>query len=604
MQSGSGHIADPKQKRVTIHQRIQRGLAINRSLQVARPGLLRRKCSCGGTPGPSDECAECRKRHVALRRRTPDGNHEPAVCSSVAPIVHDVLRSPGQPLDSETRAFFEPRFGHDFSRVPPYAERSVPMRSRLTIGAPHNDLEQEAEMMAQRVVGLSATPITGGHDFSKVRIHTDDKAAESARAINALAYTVGRNIVFGQGQYKPNTRAGSKLVAHELTHVLQQSGAWESGATKSTSGRRLIHSAQLATGVIARQPQPAEAGWSDAPEKTPNRAETTVDEKGNILPGKVASKGVWRVPIQGLSHGFKGTKQGPAFETPDARAVVLIPNTVKPAAPDKDKNVSVDVLLHLHGHGVGYRQLRPGKHDSPKVLKEGQVRDVDLYEIEQQLLSRVETSKQLIIAVLPQGSEKSDFGDLGSKSDAYLKEVFDKLIPRYLPEKAIPGHTIVSGHSGGGPTVMAIASQRAQAGERTDVVLFDAINFSSETCTSNEITTVKEWVTNRIDADIKSLDGVPEKDQPATLERNGTRFHGITSESLKSTGGCSYGFYYNELKKHIGHTIKKLNASDAVRNQLRQNYQVLEAQRMGSLKGTERHERMMGKQNLEDALKD
>jgi len=62
--------------------------------------------------------------------------------------------------------------------------------------------------------------------------------------------------------------------------------------------------------------------------------------------------------------------------------------------------------------------------------------------------------------------------------------------------------------------------------------------------------------------------------------------------------------FYNELKKHIGHTIKKLNASDAVRNQLRQNYQVLEAQRMGSLKGTERHERMMGKQNLEDALKD
>jgi len=232
------------------------------------------------------------------------------------------------------------------------------------------------------------------------------------------------------------------------------------------------------------------------------------------------------------------------------------------------------------------------------------VRDVELYEMEQQLLSRVETSKQLIIAVLPQGSEKSKFGDLGSNSDAYLKAVFDKLIPGYLPEKAIPGRTIVSGHSGGGPTVMKIANQRAQAKKRTDVILFDAINFSSDTCTSNEITTVKEWVTNRIDADIKSLDGLPEKDQPATLQRTGTRFHGITSESLKSTDKCSYGFYYGELNKHIENTIKKLTVSAAVRNQLHQNYQVIEAQRLGGLKGMERHERMMGKRNLEDVLKD
>jgi hypothetical protein len=359
--------------------------------------------------------------------------------------------------------------------------------------------------------------------------------------------------------------------------------------------------------VIARQPdtsEPAQPGWSHAPEKSPNSAETTVDEKGNILPGKAASKGVWRVLVQGLRHGFPGADKGPALESPDARAVVLIPNTVKPAAPDKDNNVSVDVLLHLHGYGVGYRQLRPGEHDYPKVLKEGQVRDVELYEMEQQLLSRVTTSKQLIIAVLPQGSEKSSFGDLGSKSDAYLKEVFDKLIPRYLPEKAIPGRTIVSGHSGGGPTVVAIANRRAKAGKRTDVILFDAINFSSDTCTSNEITTVKEWVTNRIAADIKSLDGVPEKDEPATLQSNGTRFRGITSGSLKSTDKCSYGFYYGELNKHIENTIKKLKVTSAVRDQLHQNYQVFEAQRLGGLKGMERHERIMGKSNLEDALKD
>ena len=89
----------------------------------------------------------------------------------VPPIVHEVLRSPGQPLDVATRAFMEPRFGHDFSGV---------------------------------------------------RVHTDAKAAESARAVNALAYTVGRNVVFGAGQYLPQTNAGQRLLAHELTHTVQQ----------------------------------------------------------------------------------------------------------------------------------------------------------------------------------------------------------------------------------------------------------------------------------------------------------------------------------------------------------------------------------------------
>jgi len=85
--------------------------------------------------------------------------------------VHEVLRSPGQALDPETRAFFEPRFGYD---------------------------------------------------FSKVRVHTDARAAASAGVVDALAYTVGRDVVFGAGQYAPWSRAGQRLIAHELTHVIQQ----------------------------------------------------------------------------------------------------------------------------------------------------------------------------------------------------------------------------------------------------------------------------------------------------------------------------------------------------------------------------------------------
>ena len=62
-----------------------------------------------------------------------------------------------------------------------------------------------------------------GHDFSQVRVHTDTRAAESARAVNARAYTVGRNVVFGSGQYAPGSGEGQRLLAHELTHVVQQS---------------------------------------------------------------------------------------------------------------------------------------------------------------------------------------------------------------------------------------------------------------------------------------------------------------------------------------------------------------------------------------------
>ncbi len=63
-----------------------------------------------------------------------------------------------------------------------------------------------------------------GRDFHDVRIHTGQKASESAKAVSALAFTVGPNIVFAAGQYKPASHEGRRLLAHELAHTLQQSG--------------------------------------------------------------------------------------------------------------------------------------------------------------------------------------------------------------------------------------------------------------------------------------------------------------------------------------------------------------------------------------------
>ncbi|HEV2097338.1 MAG TPA: DUF4157 domain-containing protein, partial [Stellaceae bacterium] len=96
--------------------------------------------------------------------------------------VYEALRSPGQPFDASTRRYFEPRFGRDFSRV---------------------------------------------------RIHIDSVADQAAAGVNARAYTVGSDLVFAAGQYAPHTRQGKQLLAHELTHVVQQSGGSAQGVTSS-----------------------------------------------------------------------------------------------------------------------------------------------------------------------------------------------------------------------------------------------------------------------------------------------------------------------------------------------------------------------------------
>lgn len=102
-----------------------------------------------------------------------------------------------------------------------------PIRSGPNEGA-------EAPALVQQVLDSSGHPLDlgtrtemetrFGQDFRDVRVHTDTKAAESARAVGALAYTAGRDIVFDHGRYSPDTHSGRHLLAHELTHVVQQKG--------------------------------------------------------------------------------------------------------------------------------------------------------------------------------------------------------------------------------------------------------------------------------------------------------------------------------------------------------------------------------------------
>ena len=177
---------------------------------------LRRQCACGG--GPEEECADCRMKRLAVQSLSSGGNvslEAPAIVEDVraspgqplaesaskatesasavnalaytvgrdivygtgqpgteaSPIIHEVLPSPGQPLDQATRGFMEPRFQADFSNV-----------------------------------------------------RVDSTAVDSAKAVNALAYTVADHIIFASGRYSPKEGAARRLLAHELAHGRQQAG--------------------------------------------------------------------------------------------------------------------------------------------------------------------------------------------------------------------------------------------------------------------------------------------------------------------------------------------------------------------------------------------
>jgi Domain of unknown function (DUF4157) len=168
-----------------------------------RNRLLQWQCA-RGAPGPACECEECRNKRLQRRSRnleTRSQFHHP-----VPPIVHQVLRTHGEPLSPAIRAIMEPQFGHDFSQV---------------------------------------------------RIHADDQSAESARAVAARAYTVGREIVFGENRYAPETETGRRLLAHELTHVIQQQSSRIGVALRvAPDADAYEREANSLAGQIASQPAP------------------------------------------------------------------------------------------------------------------------------------------------------------------------------------------------------------------------------------------------------------------------------------------------------------------------------------------------------------
>lgn len=316
------HEADRAASEVMAGKATKAGWSLS-SIGMGAP--VQRKCACGPGKSPG-ECEECKKKEHHLQRKAVDAE-TPA---EIPAVVYEVLDSPGMPLDVDTRNFFEPRFGADFSRI---------------------------------------------------RIHHDERAGRSARAVNAHAYTLGNHIAFAAGRYAPGTPEGKRLLAHELAHTIQQQGVQarrsDISAERTSGYRRLERDASVAAGaaVADRPAKPLRAAprptLSRADEDTPDPVTVKPATNTNPLPAHSSLGAHTVTPTEVLS---KTGKDGDGKDTVKSEEEFLVDPFYLPAEKgpaafdiyDKKKGQSLEAVIEMKGTGrtkTALWQLRPPTDD-------------------------------------------------------------------------------------------------------------------------------------------------------------------------------------------------------------------------------------------------
>jgi hypothetical protein len=245
--------------------------------------MLQRKCACGESSGLTGSCSQCEKKKLVghslqtkLRINEPGDAYEReadqvAQRAMVATAVNEQTNTAGT-----TSALTAPRQSAVTSQLPSAATPSV----HAGLSSPGHPLDDPTRDFFEKRMG---------HDFSRVRIHSDDAAARSAHDLHARAYTSGQDIVFGAGDFSPATRAGRRLIAHELTHVLQQS------PTERAGGRQIISPAarfgSSSPAIIQRQPDESHSNEEPPKQNPPQKTAPakTLKSEGVDLADPVAS---------------------------------------------------------------------------------------------------------------------------------------------------------------------------------------------------------------------------------------------------------------------------------------------------------------------------
>jgi hypothetical protein len=330
------------------------------SLSRVGLGPIQRQCSCGGS------CDDCKKKKEVLQRNATSsaavGSHAPASVAST-------LSSPGSSLDPGTRKFMESRFGHD---------------------------------------------------FSSVRIHTDHDAAASAGEVNAAAYTVGNQIVFGSGFFAPSSTPGRILLAHELAHVVQQGAGRSLHSSVNPSSE---HEATLAGYAVGRNAdrvpiretsgigiaalsiaEARRALWSHVPDGVkeyvrPAAREAAAQMDKIIPPNTEIPKPIENVvlhpvdtAVQAVEHPVEAVKAVAATVEAAAPAIKKVAAEIPKIVKAKVKKEVHDVVLTNVGRAKGV------------VLEAAQIVDTvawvpyAVHEMEQKALGNSATAKVLIDA--------------------------------------------------------------------------------------------------------------------------------------------------------------------------------------------------------------
>jgi hypothetical protein len=204
---------------MSAHARIATGLAPPMSA-ASTAGVLQRKCACGNSSAIGGKCEEC--ANGSLQRKLRVGATNDPLELEADRVAEHVMRAPlHAPVGASVLGI------QRLSGPSSESTNSVPHSVERVLSSPGTSLEpQLRKNMEDRF----------GYDFSSVRVHADPIAQRSADDVNAIAYTVGRHIVFGASAVPTATRASQTLLAHELTHVVQQGGAQLNSPSQADTG--------------------------------------------------------------------------------------------------------------------------------------------------------------------------------------------------------------------------------------------------------------------------------------------------------------------------------------------------------------------------------
>ncbi|MEM1278698.1 MAG: DUF4157 domain-containing protein [Cyanobacteria bacterium P01_H01_bin.152] len=281
------------------------------SFTPAQSGLLQCKCTaCGQQAITSQPCPNCHQSQLL-------GQRSMRLAASHDPLEREADRIADQLMSRSTTA----------------TPNAAPLRVQRSAQSATVDAKI-APTSVDRALANPGTPLDThlqqemgqqfGYDFSKVRVHTDSVAAQSARSLNANAYTIGRDIVFRTGQFTPHTPTGRRLLAHELTHVVQQSQGRYQSAIANTIQRDIAPGISQANQVCYDDAIPQPDPPASRPEEHPTYERwlhsftgLTTFRANDTAPGATARN---RFRVLG-AEGHPASRYGSTTSTPETEPV-------------------------------------------------------------------------------------------------------------------------------------------------------------------------------------------------------------------------------------------------------------------------------------------